>query len=69
MRAAEVLAAEWATVAERGLEVAKARQVKIKAMLRMTLVDTEAALQGTLETLEVERSTLASEQKAQSEAD
>ena len=38
-------------------------------MLQKPLVDTEVVLQGTLETLEMERSALASERKARSEAD
>jgi len=47
----------------------KAHQVETEAMLWKSLADTEAVLQGTLETLEAERSTLASERKARSEAD
>jgi len=60
---------ERATAAERGLEVAKAHQAETEATLHKSLVDTEATLLGTLETLETERSALASERKARSEAD
>ena len=60
VRAEEQHAAERATVAERGLEAAKAHQVKTKAELRMSLADTEAALQKSLETLELEQSALVS---------
>ena len=54
MRATEVLAVERATSVEWGLDVAKAHEV---------------ALQGALETLEMEQNALESERKAQSEAD
>ena len=57
-------AAEWATAAERGLKAAKARQAETEAGLRTSLVDTEVALQKSLETLESERSALVSEQSA-----
>jgi len=69
VRAAEQLMAKRGTAAERGLEVGKARQAETEATLRKSLADTEAVLQGTLETLEMERSALASERKAWSEAD
>ena len=62
VRAAGVLAAERATAAEQGLEVAKARQAKTEAALQKSLADTKVALQRALETLESER-------KARSEAD
>ena len=67
--AMEQLMAERATAAERGLEAVKARQAKTEATLWKSLADTEAVLQVTLETLETERSALASERKAWSEAD
>ena len=63
MRAAEVLAVEWATAAERGLEA------ETEVALQKSLADTEAALQRSLETLESERNALESERKARSEAD
>jgi len=73
-RAVEVLVVERATAIERGLEVAKARQAETKAGLWKSLADTKAALQKSLETLELERDALerealVSEQKARSEAD
>ena len=60
-RVEEQCAAEWATTAEWGLAVAKAHQVETEARLRKSLVDTEAVLQKSLETLESERSALVSE--------
>ena len=69
VRAVEQLTAERATVTERGLEAVKAHQAEIEVTLRKSLSDTKAALQGTLETLKAERSALASEWKARSEAD
>ena len=60
-QAAEVLVAERATTAERGLEAAKAHQAETEAGLWKSLADTEAALQKSLETLELERNTLKSE--------
>jgi len=62
--AEEQRAAERATTAERGLEAAKARQVEIEAGLWKSLADIEAALQKSLETLELERSALVSERNA-----
>ena len=64
VRAEEQRVAELATAAEQGLEAAKAHQAETEVMLRKSLVDTEAALQGALETLEAEWSALASEQNA-----
>ena len=64
MRAEGQRAAEWATTAERGLEAMKARQAKTKTGLRMSLVDTKAALQESLAALESERSALVSERSA-----
>ena len=61
-RVVEQLAAERATAAERRLEVAKVCQAKTEVALQKSLVDTRAALQSSLETLETER-------KTQSEAD
>ena len=49
-----MLAAEWATTVERGLEVAKARQAETEAALQESLANTEAALQRALETLDTE---------------
>ena len=69
MRVKEQRAAEQATATERGLEAAKAHQAETEATLWKSLADIEAALQGTLETLETKRSALASERKARSEAD
>jgi len=43
--------------------------VETKATLWKSLADTKAVLRGTLETLEMEESTLASEQKARSKVD
>ena len=57
-------AAGRATTTERGLEATKARQVETEAGLRKSLVDTEAVLQESLETLESEQSTLVSERNA-----
>ena len=56
--------AERATAAERGLEVAKARQAEIEVGLQKSLANIEAALQKSLETLESERSALVSERNA-----
>ena len=64
VRAEEKRVAERATAAERGLAAAKARQAETEAGLRTSLVDTEVALQKSLETLESERSALASERTA-----
>ena len=64
-----MLAVEWATATERGLEVAKARQAETEATLQKSLADTEVALQSSLETSETERKAQESEQKARSEAD
>ena len=68
-RATELLVAERATAIEWGLEAVKVRQAEIEAALQKSLVDTEAVLQSSLETLEMERKALESERKAQSEAD
>ena len=57
-------AAERVTAVERGLEAAKARQVETEAGLRTSPVDTKAALQKSLETLELERNSLQSERNA-----
>ena len=51
-RAAELLVVERATTAERGLEVAKACQVKTEVELWKSLEDAEVALQRSQETLE-----------------
>ena len=69
VRAAEVLAVEQVTAAERGLEAAKAHLAETKAALQKSLVDTEAVLQRFLETLESKRNALELERKARSEAD
>jgi hypothetical protein len=53
-------AAERATAAERGLEVAKAHQAETEAGLRISLGNTEAALQESLVALELERAALGS---------
>ena len=58
------LAMGWATATERGLEAAKARQVETQAMLWKSQADIEAALQKSLETLELERNALVSERNA-----
>ena len=63
-----MLVAERAIAAELGLESAKVFQVETEVALWKSLADTEAALQGTLETLEKERNALESERKARSEA-
>ena len=63
-RVMEQLVAEWATATEWGLEVVKARQAEIEVRLWKSLVDTEVALQKSLETLESEKSALVSEQNA-----
>ena len=68
-RAAEQLTMERATAAERGLEAVKVRQEEAEAALQKSLVDTKAALQSTLETLEAEQKALESERKARSEVD
>ena len=68
-RVAEVDAAERATDAKWGLEAAKACHAETEATLRKSMADTEVALQGALETLEMEQNALESERKAQSEAD
>ena len=57
---------ERATIAEQGLEAAKARQAETEAALWKSLADTEAALQRSLES---ERNALESQRKARSEAD
>ena len=69
-------AAERATTAEQGLEAAKVRQEETEAGLRMSLANTEAALQEALAALEPERAALEraqkaleAEQRARSEAD
>ncbi|XP_066320772.1 uncharacterized protein [Miscanthus floridulus] len=69
-------AEEWATVAEQGLEAARARQAEIEAELRASLANTEVALREALAALDPERATLESaekalevERKARSEAD
>ena len=64
VQAKEQCAAEQATTAERGLEAAKARQVETEAMLWKSQADIEAALQKSLETLELERNALVSERNA-----
>ena len=69
VRVEEQRVVERETAVERGLEAAKARQAETEVTLRKSLANTEVALRGTLETLEMERSALASERKAQSEAD
>jgi len=83
VRAEEQRAAERVTTAEQGLEAVKARQVETEVGLQKSLADTEAVLQKSLETLELEqnalkleqnalesaRKALESEQKARSEAD
>ena len=69
VRVVEQLTAEQATAAERGHEAAKARQAETVAALRKSLADTEVALRGTLETLDMEWSALALERKARSKAD
>ena len=63
-RVVELLVAERATAAERGLEAAKVRQEEAEVALQKSLVDTEVVLQSTLETLEAERKALESERKA-----
>ena len=60
MRVEGQCVAERATAAERGLEVAKARQAETKAGLQTSLVDIEVALQESLVALESERSALES---------
>ena len=57
-------AIEQATTAERGLEAAKAPQAETEVGLWTSLVDTEVALQKSLETLESEQSALVSERNA-----
>ena len=64
VRAEEQRAAERATAAEWGIEAVKACQAETVAKLRKSLVDTEAALQKSLETLESERNALESERNA-----
>ena len=54
-RAAELLMAERATTAERGLEVTKVRQEETEGVLQKSLAETEVALQSSLEALELER--------------
>ena len=51
---------ERATIAERGLEAVKAYQAETEAKLWKSLVDTKAALQKSLETLESEWNALES---------
>ena len=69
MWVAEVLVVEQVTATERGLEVAKACQVKTEVELWKSLEDAEVALQRSQETLELERNALESERKARSKAD
>ena len=57
-------AAERATAVERGLEAAKAHQAETEAGLWTSLVNTEAALQESLEALQSERNTLELARKA-----
>ena len=64
VRAEEQRAVERVTVAERGLEAAKARQAETEVGLQKSLADTEAALQKSLETLEPEQNALESELRA-----
>ena len=54
-------ATKRATTAKRGLEAAKSYQVENEVGLWTSLAETEVALQKSLETLELERSALASE--------
>ena len=68
--------AEWATVAEQGLNAAKAHHEEIKVGLQTSLANTEAVLQEALAALELERAALEraqkaleAEQSARSEAD
>ena len=61
-RATELLAVERAIAAERGLDTAKVHQAETEAVLQKSLVETEVALQSSLEALESER-------KARSEVD
>ena len=68
-RAVELLVADRATAAERGLEAAKVCQAESEAVLQKSLAETEVVLHSTLETLEMERNALESERKARSEAD
>ena len=53
-------ATERATVAEQGLEAAKAHQAKTEAGLRTSLANTEAALRESLVALEPEQAALVS---------
>lgn len=64
VRAKEQRAAEHAIAAEQGLEATKARQAETEVGLWKSLVDSKAALQKSLETLESERSALVSERNA-----
>ncbi|XP_066316626.1 uncharacterized protein [Miscanthus floridulus] len=64
VQAEEQCAAERATTVERGLEAVKAYQAETKAGLQKSLADTEAALQESLEALELEQSALVSERNA-----
>ena len=57
-------AAEQATTAEQVLEATKVRQEETEAGLRMSLVNTEVALQEALAALEPERAALERAQKA-----
>ena len=57
-------AAERATTAEQVLEATKVRQEETEAGLRMSLANTEVALQETLAALEPEQATLDRAQKA-----
>ena len=50
-----MLAAEWATSAERGLDWVKVHKVEAKTVLQKSLADTKAVLQGSLEALELEQ--------------
>ncbi|XP_066365354.1 uncharacterized protein [Miscanthus floridulus] len=63
-RAKGQCAVERVTAAKQGLEAAKAHHEEIKAKLRTSLANTEAALQEALVALEPERATLERAQKA-----
>ena len=68
-RVVDLLMVEQATAAEWGNEAAKVRQAETEAALQKSLVETEVALQSTLDTLETERKALELERKARSEVD
>ncbi|XP_066320512.1 uncharacterized protein [Miscanthus floridulus] len=57
-------AEERATTAEQGLEAARARQAETEAELRVSLANTEVALQEALAALDPERTALESAEKA-----